>query len=171
MGGIAFVHCCTGCAAHAAPTNQAEEPSEPSKRSSSNITSQAIKAGQGSVYVHNHCHKEQSSPQQLPMSITRLRALPWCSFGWDHILCLLSKAGLLGLASPAISVSATFATLRLLAMSFITFLTALASSGAIWAQYSNLFQDAEGSMRLFMWHKDQRAVSHCLTAILQMAQT
>ena len=43
--------------------------------------------------------------------------------------------------------------------------------GAIRAQYSNLFQDAEGSMRLFMWHKDQKAVSHCLTAILQMAQT
>ena len=36
---------------------------------------------------------------------------------------------------------------------------------------SNLFQDAEGSMRLFIWHKDQKAVSHCLTAILQMAQT
>ena len=43
--------------------------------------------------------------------------------------------------------------------------------GAIRAQYPNLFQDAEGSMRLFMWHKDQKAVSHCLTAILQMAQT
>ena len=43
--------------------------------------------------------------------------------------------------------------------------------GAIRAQYSNLFQDAEGSMRLFMWHKDQKAFSHCLTAILQMAQT
>ena len=43
--------------------------------------------------------------------------------------------------------------------------------GAIRAQYSNLFQDAEGSMRLFMRHKDQKAVSHCLTAILQMAQT
>ena len=43
--------------------------------------------------------------------------------------------------------------------------------GAIRAQNSNLFQDAEGSMHLFMWHKDQKAVSHCLTAILQMAQT
>ena len=45
------------------------------------------------------------------------------------------------------------------------------SFGAIRARYSNFFQDAEGSMRLFMWHKDQKAVSHCLTAILQMAQT
>ena len=43
--------------------------------------------------------------------------------------------------------------------------------GATRAQYSNLFQVAEGSMRLFMWHKDQKAVSHCLTAILRMAQT
>ena len=42
---------------------------------------------------------------------------------------------------------------------------------AIGAQYSNLFQDAAGSMRTFRWHKDQKAVSHCLTAILQMAQT
>ena len=39
---------------------------------------------------------------------------------------------------------------------------------AVRAQYSNLFQDAGGSMRLFMWHEDQKAVSHCLTAILQM---
>ena len=43
--------------------------------------------------------------------------------------------------------------------------------GAIRAQCSNLCQGAEGSMRLFMWHKDQKAVSHCLTAILQMVQT
>ena len=43
--------------------------------------------------------------------------------------------------------------------------------GGIRAQYSNLFQDAEGSMLLFMWHKDQKAVSLCLAAILQMAQT
>ena len=39
------------------------------------------------------------------------------------------------------------------------------------AQYSILFPDAAGSMRFFMWHNDQKAVSHCLTAILQMAQT
>ena len=43
--------------------------------------------------------------------------------------------------------------------------------GAIRAQYSNLFQDAEGSMHLFIWHKDLKAVSHCLTGILQMPQT
>ena len=27
------------------------------------------------------------------------------------------------------------------------------------------------SLWLFMWHRDHKAVSHCLTAILQMAQT
>ena len=50
--------CSTSC------TNQTEEPCEPPGRCSTNITSQAIIAGQGSVYAHNHCHKEQSSTQQ-----------------------------------------------------------------------------------------------------------
>ena len=35
---------------------------------------------------------------------------------------------------------------------------------AIRAQYSNMFRDAGGALR-FMWYKDQKAVSHCLTAI------
>ena len=42
--------------------------------------------------------------------------------------------------------------------------------GAIRAQYSKMFQDAGGSMRLFMWH-NRKAVGHFLTAMLQMAQT
>ena len=37
-------------------------------------------------------------------------------------------------------------------------------------QYPALSQDAEGCMRLFVWHRDQKAVSHCLTAILNRAQ-
>ena len=45
-------------------SNQAEEPCEPPKRCSTNSTSQAIKTGQGSVYVHDHCHEELSSTQQ-----------------------------------------------------------------------------------------------------------
>ena len=45
-------------------TNQAEEPCETPKRCSTNITSQAIIAGQGSVCAHNHCHEEQSSTQR-----------------------------------------------------------------------------------------------------------
>ena len=50
--------CSTSC------TDQTEEPCEPPARCSTNITSEAIIAGQGSVYAHNHCHKEQSSTQQ-----------------------------------------------------------------------------------------------------------
>ena len=54
------------------------------------------------------------------------RAQPrWLAAGFEKPAAAY-QAGLLGLASPAISVGATFATLRLLAMSFITFLTALA---------------------------------------------
>ena len=45
------------------------------------------------------------------------------------------------------------------------------TSSSVRAHSSNLFKEAEGSMRFFMWHKDQKAVSHCLTAILQMART
>ena len=39
------------------------------------------------------------------------------------------------------------------------------------AQFLGLFQDAAGCMRLFMCHKDQRSVYHCLIALLQKAQT
>ena len=39
------------------------------------------------------------------------------------------------------------------------------------AQFPGLFQDAAGSMRMFMWHKDQKSVCHCLIALLQKAQT
>ncbi len=38
------------------------------------------------------------------------------------------------------------------------------------SQYPALYQDADGCMRLFVWHIDQKAVSHCLTAILNKAQ-
>ena len=39
------------------------------------------------------------------------------------------------------------------------------------AKFSGPFQDAAGCMRLIMWHKDQKSVSHCLIALLQKAQT
>ena len=39
------------------------------------------------------------------------------------------------------------------------------------AQFLSLFQDAAGCMLLFMLHKDQKSVSHCLIALLQKAQT
>ena len=36
--------------------------------------------------------------------------------------------------------------------------------GAIRAQYSNLFQDAEGSMRLFMWKEGRKEIHSSLAA-------
>ena len=39
------------------------------------------------------------------------------------------------------------------------------------AQFPGLSQDAAGCMRMFMWHKDQKSVCHCLIALLQKAQT
>ena len=105
---------------------------------------------------------------ELPMSITRLRALVQFRLG-SHSLpveqgrfvrpCLprhLRRCDLCNTQAVGDELHYVFDCPRF---------------GAIRAQYSNLFQDAEGSMRLFMWHKDQKAVSHCLTAILQMAQT
>ena len=38
------------------------------------------------------------------------------------------------------------------------------------AQFPGLFQDAAGCMRMFMWHRDQKSVCHCLIALLQKAQ-
>ena len=58
-------------------TNQTEEPCEPPKRCSTNITSQAIRAGQGSVYVHSHCHKEQSSTQQFRHKMPVISSMMW----------------------------------------------------------------------------------------------
>ena len=39
------------------------------------------------------------------------------------------------------------------------------------AQFPGMFQDAAGCMHMFMWHKDQKSVCHCLIAFLQKAQT
>ena len=36
--------------------------------------------------------------------------------------------------------------------------------GEIIAHFSGLFKDTAGCMRLFMWHKDQKSVSHGLIA-------
>lgn len=42
---------------------------------------------------------------------------------------------------------------------------------AVRAQYSGLYQDCNGAMQSFIWHNDQKSVSHCLTAILNRIQT
>ena len=36
-------------------------------------------------------------------------------------------------------------------------------------QFRSLYQDADGTMQCFVWHKDQRAVCHYSTAILNLA--
>ena len=36
-------------------------------------------------------------------------------------------------------------------------------------QFLSLYQDADGTMQCFVWHKDQKAVCHCLAAILNVA--
>ena len=35
-------------------------------------------------------------------------------------------------------------------------------------QFRSLFQDADGAMQSFMWHRNQKAVCHCLAAILTL---
>ena len=34
---------------------------------------------------------------------------------------------------------------------------------------SSLYQNGDGTMQCFVWHKDQKAICHCLTAILNLA--
>ena len=36
-------------------------------------------------------------------------------------------------------------------------------------QFRSLYQDADGTMQCFVWHKDHKAVCHCLAAILNLA--
>ena len=49
-------------------------------------------------------------------------------------------------------------------LSGILFLTA-----PILPTFRSLYQDADGTMQCFVWHKDQKAVCHCLAAILNVA--
>ena len=37
-------------------------------------------------------------------------------------------------------------------------------------QFRSLYQDADDTMQCFVWHKDQKAVCHCLAAILSLAK-
>ena len=85
------------------------------------------------------------------------------------MLCLWSEADLPGLASHATFAGAIFAALRLLGDE-LHYVFDCPHFSDIRGQYPALFQDAEGCMRLFVWHRDQKAVSHCLTAILNRAQ-
>ena len=103
---------------------------------------------------------------ELPLGISKLQALVQRDL--IPILCPLSRTVLPGQPSRATFAGAPFAIHKLWAMSSIVCLIAL---GDIRAQFPSLFQDASGCMRMFMWHKDQKSVCHCLIALLQRART
>ena len=108
---------------------------------------------------------------ELPMSITRLRALVQFSVG-SHSLPV-EQGRFVRRSLPRHFRLCNLCSTRAIGDE-VHLIFDCPRFDAIRAQYSNLFQDAAGSissMRLFMWHKAQKAVSHCLTAILQMAQT
>ena len=81
------------------------------------------------------------------------------------MICLWSEAGFSGLPLEGTCVSVLAATLRLWVASSIMFLTALRFR----ASGRTMILSA-GSMQLFMWHGDQKAVSGCLSAILNEAK-
>ena len=79
--------------------------------------------------------------------------------------CSLSNTIFLRLSFPRHLNRCKFAAQKLLAMDLIILLTA-SVSGPSGFKFPSLYQDVEGSMHLFKRHKDQMAVSHCLTAFL-----
>ena len=93
----------------------------------------------------------------------------WCSSGLVPTLCLWSKAGMPGLPSRVIFAGATFVALKALGDE-LHYVFDCPHFSDIRSQYPALYQDADGCMRLFVWHIDQKAVSHCLTAILNRAK-
>ena len=94
----------------------------------------------------------------------------WCSSDLDPILCPLSRAVLLGQPSRATFAGATFCDTQAVGDELHCVFDCPHFSD-IRAQFLGLFQDAAWCMRMFMWHKDQKSVCHCLIALLQKAQT
>ena len=86
--------------------------------------------------------------------------------------CTLNKVGLSSQASSAISIDAAFVAFRRLAMAmnFNKTSTELAFR-ANRSRNSLLNHDAEGCKRLFMWHKDQKAVCCCLMYLTATTNT
>ena len=82
--------------------------------------------------------------------------------------CPFNKAGLSGLASCT-SPSAKLGSTQVVGDEFHYVLDCI-HFRAIKAAFKFHFQDAEGSVQLFMGHKDQKAASNCLAAILRLAQ-
>ena len=82
--------------------------------------------------------------------------------------CRWNRVGLLNLPSPGISVAALCAGPGALGdeRHFVFDCPHFAHTRR---QFRSLYQDAAGTMQCFVWHKDQKAVCHCLAAILNVA--
>ena len=76
----------------------------------------------------------------------------------------IMHASLLDQPFPGISAAALCARPGHWGMKGILFLIA-----HIRPRFRSLYKDADGTMRCFVWHKDQKAVCHCLAAILNLA--
>ena len=99
---------------------------------------------------------------ELPMPISRVQLQMQFRMG-SHALPVEQGR----LAEPAVPRHLRRCTLcgtRALGMNGILFLTA-----PIRRQFRSFYQDADGTMQCFVWHKDQKAVCHCLAAILNLA--
>ena len=71
--------------------------------------------------------------------------------------CRWNRVGLLNLPSPGISAAALCAGPGHWGMKGILFLTAPILPTFV-ASFRSLYQDADGTMQCFVWHKDQKAV-------------
>ena len=94
----------------------------------------------------------------------------WCSSDLVPILCPLSRAVLPGQPSRATLCRCTVCNTQA-AGDELHCVFDCPHFGDVRAQFSGLLQGAAGCMRLFMWHKGQKSVCHCLIALLQKAQT
>ena len=84
------------------------------------------------------------------------------------MLCRWSRVGLLDQPSPGISAVALECETRALGDER-HFVFDCPRFAQIRRQFRSLYQDADGTMQCFVWHKDQKSVCHCLAAILKLA--
>ena len=107
-----------------------------------------------------------------------------CNAAWGLMPCRWNRVGLLNLPSPGISAAVLCAGPGHWGMNGIFFYCP--HFAHIRRQFRSLYQDADGTMQCFVWHKDQKrnslipgsqlgchkgqkAVCHCLAAILNLA--
>ena len=105
---------------------------------------------------------------ELPMGISKLRAFMQFRLG-SHTLPI-EQGRFARPALPRHLRQCTGCDTQAVTMSSIVCLIGPHFS-EVRVQLPGLCQDAAGVLPLFMWHKDQKSVSHCLIALLQKAQT